>query len=318
MCNNRKEHVEMTIPEILDALKTTNGGFPREAVIEAIAQQEAITPELLRILEEDTANLEIIAPQQDYMAHIFAMYLLAQFHEPRAYPLLIAFFGKDKDLVDESTGDMVIDSFGKMLAATCNGDISLIKQAIEDETKDEYFRSGALSALIVLVKENLLSRDEVMEYIKELFRGKIKREFNFLWTDIVATCCDLYPGDVLPEIEQAYNDGLIDESFIGDMNYVNKIMSKSKDTILAKFMSDPEYHFINDTVKEMNEWGCFKEKIIHYDEWQKIVETDDFKNMQDSYQIISKNPAPVIHAPKVGRNDPCPCGSGEKYKRCCG
>ena len=22
--------------------------------------------------------------------------------------------------------------------------------------------------------------------------------------------------------------------------------------------------------------------------------------------------------PKVGRNDPCPCGSGEKYKKCCG
>lgn len=22
--------------------------------------------------------------------------------------------------------------------------------------------------------------------------------------------------------------------------------------------------------------------------------------------------------PKVGRNDPCPCGSGKKYKQCCG
>lgn len=26
---------------------------------------------------------------------------------------------------------------------------------------------------------------------------------------------------------------------------------------------------------------------------------------------------PVQHAPKVGRNDPCPCGSGKKYKKCC-
>ncbi|HNQ35498.1 MAG TPA: SEC-C metal-binding domain-containing protein, partial [bacterium] len=23
-------------------------------------------------------------------------------------------------------------------------------------------------------------------------------------------------------------------------------------------------------------------------------------------------------APRVGRNDPCPCGSGKKYKKCCG
>jgi preprotein translocase subunit SecA len=29
-------------------------------------------------------------------------------------------------------------------------------------------------------------------------------------------------------------------------------------------------------------------------------------------------PRPVHVAPKVGRNDPCPCGSGKKYKNCCG
>ena len=32
-----------------------------------------------------------------------------------------------------------------------------------------------------------------------------------------------------------------------------------------------------------------------------------------------KPAAPVRRdAPKVGRNDPCPCGSGRKYKKCCG
>ena len=30
-------------------------------------------------------------------------------------------------------------------------------------------------------------------------------------------------------------------------------------------------------------------------------------------------PQPVVRdAPKIGRNDPCPCGSGKKYKKCCG
>jgi preprotein translocase subunit SecA len=27
---------------------------------------------------------------------------------------------------------------------------------------------------------------------------------------------------------------------------------------------------------------------------------------------------PVRSGPKVGRNDPCPCGSGKKFKQCCG
>jgi preprotein translocase subunit SecA len=29
-------------------------------------------------------------------------------------------------------------------------------------------------------------------------------------------------------------------------------------------------------------------------------------------------PKPARHGPKIGRNDPCPCGSGKKYKNCCG
>lgn len=52
-----------------------------------IAQRKAITPELLRILEEDAANLVEIATKVNYMADVYARYLLAQFRETRAYPL---------------------------------------------------------------------------------------------------------------------------------------------------------------------------------------------------------------------------------------
>jgi len=35
-------------------------------------------------------------------------------------------------------------------------------------------------------------------------------------------------------------------------------------------------------------------------------------------RTLREGPAPVRVAPKVGRNDPCPCGSGKKFKKCCG
>ncbi|MFI5357490.1 MAG: YchJ family protein [Opitutales bacterium] len=35
-------------------------------------------------------------------------------------------------------------------------------------------------------------------------------------------------------------------------------------------------------------------------------------------RTLRQGPAPVVTATKVGRNDPCPCGSGKKYKKCCG
>jgi preprotein translocase subunit SecA len=38
----------------------------------------------------------------------------------------------------------------------------------------------------------------------------------------------------------------------------------------------------------------------------------------EQQETPASQPAPVRTGPKVGRNDPCPCGSGKKYKNCCG
>ncbi|GAB5560728.1 MAG: YchJ family protein [Synoicihabitans sp.] len=35
-------------------------------------------------------------------------------------------------------------------------------------------------------------------------------------------------------------------------------------------------------------------------------------------KTLREGPAPIKKEPKVGRNDPCPCGSGKKFKKCCG
>ena len=50
-----------------------------------------------------------------------------------------------------------------------------------------------------------------------------------------------------------------------------------------------------------------------------------FKQGQAAPQAASPSPAtpagrtaPIVKAISIGRNDPCPCGSGKKYKQCCG
>jgi uncharacterized protein len=38
------------------------------------------------------------------------------------------------------------------------------------------------------------------------------------------------------------------------------------------------------------------------------------------YWMALRNPPQTVRreSPKIGRNDPCPCGSGKKFKQCCG
>ena len=58
-----------------------------------------------------------------------------------------------------------------------------------------------------------------------------------------------------------------------------------------------------DTVAEMSRWDGFKPQTQSEDtpEWA-----------QDSLGMPVRDPLR-----KVGRNDPCPCGSGKKFKKCC-
>jgi len=59
--------------------------------------------------------------------------------------------------------------------------------------------------------------------------------------------------------------------------------------------------------------------------WRKLVLDaqarfdDTILRLRDYWAIVRAPPATIRHAaPKVGRNDPCPCGSGRKHKQCCG
>ena len=43
-----------------------------------------------------------------------------------------------------------------------------------------------------------------------------------------------------------------------------------------------------------------------------------FRSQREAYAHTTFAPETRRNGSKVGRNDPCPCGSGKKYKKCCG
>ena len=49
-------------------------------------------------------------------------------------------------------------------------------------------------------------------------------------------------------------------------------------------------------------------------EWERVLPKEKQEEICDRY----RRSRTVVKDPKTGRNDPCPCGSGKKYKKCCG
>jgi len=64
----------------------------------------------------------------------------------------------------------------------------------------------------------------------------------------------------------------------------------------------------------MNMVGCNAEWLYTLPQWDSLIKEERRKELYK----IEKSSKTVVKPPKVGRNDPCPCGSGKKYKKCCG
>ena len=283
----------MEISEIMCHLEVFDGTLPREALEAAIERKEEITPLLLHTLNNVIQNPENFAKHGNYILHAHAIYLLAQFREKRAYPLIHKFFAIPHPTIELLIGESHIEQAGRILASVSNGDLSLIKELIENPDVYEYVRGSSLDALIVLMANGELSRELVVEYFSELFDCKLERKEAFIWNGLIAICLDLKLVELHSRIKTSFsNKFVIVENLT--LDEVNQVFEKYRDepTIISK--DDFPNTYINSAIEEL--------------EYVKNVLEDKGVSYQEPFRTESK----------IGRNQPCPCGSGKKYKKCCG
>nr|WP_201093063.1 DUF1186 domain-containing protein [Thiocystis minor] len=302
----------MNIEDIKQQLSIYERKFPEAAVRAAMEQREAMTPILLDCLQETADDPWMVAENEDGMLQVYAMYLLAQFRERAAYPMLVKLFSTPGEVCFDLAGDVVTDGLDRILATLYDGDVDSIKRMIENREVNEYVRSTCMRVLVTLVAWGDLEREAVVEYFRSLFDGRLERDADFLWGSLVSSCCDLYPEELLPDIERAFADDLVDTFYIG-MDSVEESMAQGKEQAIRQ---GTRHGPIEDTVAEMSWWAYFKE--------EEPKTTIPVPAISQGTRVKAATPAPVtaqrtlVKAPKVGRNDPCPCGSGKKFKKCCG
>ncbi len=303
----------MTISEILRELEPYTGRFPMKAMRAAIEQREAITPELLRALESVAAAPVEWAARKDNMLPMFAIFLLAQFREKAAYRLLVKIVSAPGETPFDLFGDTITEALSRILASVYDGDPAPLHGLIENEQINEYVRSGALEAFLVLENEGQVSRESVLEYFTSLFHGRLQRVPSYAWSSLVCAAADLPAPELIDDIRQAYAEGLVDT------------MVACLDGLERDLKSPPRrdrQHLITDAIDEMEWWASF-----HPDDSQPrklpklkppVPPPRDSDFADDDIGPDDIAPLPVVREPKIGRNEACPCGSGKKYKKCCG
>jgi len=296
----------MELEQILEVLGKYRGYFPREAVEEAVRRKDEITPHLLRSLE-DAARIPADSEAEPPYLPLFALFLLAQFRERRAYPLVMALCRLPEKTLDSLIGDTLTEGLPHIIASVFDGDTAPIKAVVEDPAAYEFARSSALRALSILVYEGVVARAEVIAYFAELLRGRLEKEPSHVWDALASEAAALHATPLLEDLRAAYGDGLIDPGF-ASLTGLERDFAQPEEQVLAE---SKERHggLIDDVIKEMEWWHCF-----HKDE-----DARRRPPVLPRVEAGRHDPDAVVReGPKIGRNAPCPCGSGKKYKKCCG
>ncbi len=218
---------KMTVAEIIAAIDSQSDDLPRRALEEAMARPSEVTEPLLdmvRDIARDTVT--ILDPNNRSIGYVIALYLLAQFRERRAYPLVVEALslpGVDMDLL---FGDMLIEDMSRILASISGGDLRGLRVLIEDPGNDPRVRKTALDALYALVYCEVTERAEVVQYLTGLFCGGLERAPSIVWTALVNTTSYLGPEELYLEIKRAHQEGLLVDDRIDmlmedvDSNYI--------------------------------------------------------------------------------------------------
>lgn len=297
----------MTIPEILKELEVYTRRFPKDALLAAVEQREAITPELLRVLEAVAQNPAEFAKKTDYMLHLFALYLLAQFRETRAYEPIIKIFSAPGEITYDLAGDTVTEGLNRILASVYDGNPGPLRALIENDKADEFVRNAAIESFLVLENVGLMPRAEVVDYFRSLFQSKLERTHSFAWDGLVCVVADFPAPELLPEVREAYKQGLVDPGVAG-------LKEIEADTASPPPWRTKKKHLITDAIQEMENWAAFHPEEPSFKPAPIFPSPRVLGALFPTYEPAQ----PFVREVKVGRNEPCPCGSGKKYKKCCG
>ncbi len=294
------------LPEFLHPLATLVRPFPREAVAEAIARRQESVPHLLQAIEWADQNTdEANSADPPFMLHLFAMFLLAQFREIRAYRPIVQ-LARNPDL-ENLVGDVITEDLGKILASVSGSNTILIESLIEDAALDEFVRGAALSSFGVLLHSGAKTRTQVSSYLGELFAHRLERESGHVWNSAITLCADFAFTEHLDAVRECYRTDLADPMYdtLADVEHELTLPPGA-----STRMRTQRYEFIDDTISLMDTWWCFDQRSATGDKVSNFDFVEDGRNLPGNS---------ITHElPKIGRNDQCPCGSGKKFKKCCG
>ncbi len=215
-------------------------------------------------------------------------------------------------------GENMRDAIIKMINEIIESQVDMF--AGDDQSPTDWDIAGIVQSLFEIIPFKLKSKpEELAKYTKSEFKQKLKEEALKLYE---AKEAEFPEPEHIRELERIVLLKVIDQKWMDHLDDMEQL--KQGIGLMAYGQKDPAVEY---KIQGFEMFGYMIENIkidtvktLYHIQVEQNVEREEVAEVTGTNKDVSdgvKKPKQRVEA-KVYPNDPCPCGSGKKYKNCCG
>jgi tetratricopeptide (TPR) repeat protein len=244
-----------------------------------------------------------------------AVKLLGVLADPEVLPQLIDALVLAEKTDDEWVMDDLPTVFGRIGPPAVGPLIEFINARRGDYSM-WWSRSAAANGLVSIAIQHTQERERILSFLHGLFSEDEDTEFM---GSVACDLLDLHDPSSFPVLEDAFNRDLIDKYIISREDFLEEREEPPDEKALVHYKTDLlEFYAPEEVARRQERWEKERKEreqlAAQKRENREKSIAIELRRLEITTKLIESKVLPLSR--KVGRNEPCPCGSGKKFKKC--
>ena len=257
------------------------------------------TPDFKAWLADCAANLSELKNENVLKALRVMLFCATRNRQREAMDSIMAIMTSSEFAANVKENDWMVSNMNRILGTLASAEqLPLLEAIVIGNKNREFIREQMLLSIHFMWIEKILSDDDVTESYRRIINSCFA---NDTFNENLALALTLNGAVVGGHKLRSEVTAIIDS---GKLNEKTQQIAKAVQAI----MTQP---------KQFREIYANQHKTM-FDKPEEEILTIHEPVIEQPPEFDGKVKQVVRNTPKIGRNDPCPCGSGKKYKKCCG
>lgn len=316
----------MNLEQALLEIGNAHGNeLPIVAIEELKTNWSEFYPELERITDQFIADDSSLTDEQNAIL-FFGTLLLAELkYTPALSKCLQLFSRTDTYLtpIEGVFGDALTELTPSLFYNVADGNTQTLSDYIVDGHQAMYCKASAIEAVFAQYEVSVIDKAELVAHVTRwlaAFLALPSSINSFLLSALADSCIAYQLDDFKAQFVGLCDKGLLDEERF-KKDEVKAWDSANTVKLIELGTIQTEFNLIA-TLKSWADDDAADESFDNMSGEDGVFDSlmgegGLLSNILYDEKTILENSVPVSSLPTVGRNDPCSCGSGKKYKKCC-